>query len=179
MAHFSDILRFELLYKYGGIWLDSTYYFTDIIQKEVYERSFFSISNQNGRKWVVTKDFWSISFMAMTKEHPIATYMREVERAYWKNEDMPIAYLMSDCFIAIGYEDIPLFKKVIDAVPTNNEGIFDLLKPIRNEVCTEKEFEELMGDTYVHKLTYKELYIPRKGEKKTYFGYLIEKRSNI
>lgn len=174
LASFSDILRFELLYKYGGIWLDSTYYFTDEIQREVYEKSFFSISNPYGRKWVVTKDIWSISFMAMTQHHPIAEYMREAFRVYWKHEKVNIAYLLVDCFMAIGYENIAVFKKMIDAVPANNTGVFDLLEPIRNEVCTQQEFEKLMGDTYIHKLTYKKKYIAEVGGKKTYFGRLIE-----
>ncbi len=173
ITSFSDILRFELLYIYGGIWLDSTYYFTNKIQSEVYEKSFFSVSNPNGRKWVVTKDIWSISFMAMTQNHPIAAYMREAFRLYWKKENINIAYLLADCFMAIGYEDIPAFKKTIDAVAPNNTGVFDLLEPIRNEVCTQQEFERLMGDTYIHKLTYKEKYVAEVEGKKTYFGRLI------
>lgn len=173
LASFSDILRFELLYMYGGIWLDSTYYFTDELHSEVYEKSFFSISNSNGRKWVVTKDIWSISFMAMTKNHPIAVYMREFFRVYWKKENINIAYLLTDCFMAIGYENVAVFKKVINAVPSNNTGVFDLLEPIRNEVCTQQEFEKLMGDTYIHKLTYKEKYVAEVEGKKTYFGRLI------
>lgn len=174
LAAFSDIIRFELLYNHGGIWLDSTYYFTNEIQRDVYNTSFFSIANPNGRKWVVTKDIWSISFMAMTKKHPIAAYMRDAFREYWKMENTIIAYLLVDCFMAIGYEDIPLFKKIIDSVPINNTGVFDLLQPIRNTVCTQQEFEELMGNTYIHKLTYKEKYIPQINGKKTFFGRLIE-----
>ena len=82
-------------------------------------------------------------------------------------------YLLADCFMAIGYEDIPAFKKTIDAVAPNNTGVFDLLEPIRNEVCTQQEFEKLMGDTYIHKLTYKEKYVAEVEGKKTYFGRLI------
>lgn len=181
IATFSDILRFELLYKYGGIWLDSTYYFTDDIQAEVYEKSFFSISIPNGRKYVVTKDIWSISFMAMTKSHPISAYMREAFTAYWEKEDVTIAYLLADCFMAIGYEDVPTFRKMIDMVPSNNEGVFDMLGSIRNTPCSKEEYASKMirgGYTYIHKLTYKESFLSEVDGKKTYFGWLIDGESD-
>lgn len=173
VAHFSDILRFELLYLYGGIWLDSTYYVSDSLDNVIYDKNFFSISNSNGRKWVVTKDIWSVSFLAMTRNHPIAAYMRDCFRLYWDKENIILAYLLVDCFISIGYEDIPMFKKIIDSVPENNIGVFDLLNSIRNKVCTKEDFEYLMGNTYIHKLTYKQKYIPEVNGAKTYFGYLI------
>lgn len=174
VASFSDILRFELLYKYGGIWLDSTYFFTGELSKEIYNNNFYSISNPNGRNWVITKDIWSISFMAMTKKHIIASYMCDFYKEYWKKENVNIAYLLSDCFISIAYEDIPTFKKIIDSVPANNVGVFDLLGPIRNKLCTQSDFVKLMGNTYIHKLTYKEKYVAEVSGKKTYFGRLIE-----
>ena len=177
LAAFSDILRFELLYKYGGIWLDSTFYLTDSINSEVYNYSFYSISNTHGRKWVVTKDIWSISFLAMTSKHPIAEYMCEAFRVYWKQEDTIIAYLLVDCFMAIGYEDIPVFKEIINAIPENNTGVFDLLGPIRNHKCSKEEFDTLMGDTYVHKLTYKEKYLSENDNEKTFFGRLVEENA--
>lgn len=176
LATFSDILRFELLYMYGGIWLDSTYYFTGDIQPEVYENSFFSISIPNGRKYVVTKDIWSISFMAMTKNHPIAKYMRDAFREYWKSENITLAYLLVDCFMAIGYEDVPLFRKIINAVPANNEGVFDMLTEIRNIPCSKEDYLSKIvcgRSTYIHKLTYKERFLEEVNGQKTYFGWLI------
>ena len=173
IALFSDVLRFELLNHYGGIWLDSTFYMTGKLSSEIYSHCFYSIANDHGRKWCVTKDLWSICLMAMGKGNPLAAYLCDMNKIYWKKEDINIAYLLSDCFIAIAYEDIEAFKNMIDLVPTNNTGVFDLLEPIRNEICSQQEFKNLMGETYIHKLTYKEKYIAEVDGKKTYFGWHI------
>ena len=101
-------------------------------------------------------------------------FMCEALRTYWMKEDANIVYLLADSFMAIGYEDIPLFRNMIENVPENNTGVFDLLEPIRNETCMQQEFEKLMGDTYIHKLTYKEKYDAEIKGHKTYFGRLIE-----
>ena len=44
-THFSDIVRYCLLYKYGGLWLDSTVLLTDKFPKEILDQDFFVFSN--------------------------------------------------------------------------------------------------------------------------------------
>ena len=41
MATMSDVLRFSLLERYGGYWLDATVFFTDDIPQEYFTRNFY------------------------------------------------------------------------------------------------------------------------------------------
>ncbi|TGE31900.1 capsular polysaccharide synthesis protein [Desulfosporosinus sp. Sb-LF] len=174
IAAFSDILRITLLKQHGGIWLDSTYYVTAPLQKEFYDCCFFSISNNELRKWVVSKDLWSLSLLASGRNNDFINYCYDMLMEYWSKEDTIICYLILDCIIGIGFEEITDFEKLIRKVPTNNMGVFDFLEPIRNEKVDEVHYQKLIQRAYIHKLTYKEKYEPVVNGNKTYFGRLIE-----
>lgn len=40
LTHLSDIIRFELINNYGGIWIDSTVYVNDLIPMEIFDFDF-------------------------------------------------------------------------------------------------------------------------------------------
>lgn len=42
-AHFSDIVRENLLYKYGGIWMDATIYMTSPFPDTIYNYDYYTI----------------------------------------------------------------------------------------------------------------------------------------
>lgn len=62
IAHFSDVMRFELLRKYGGIWIDATCFITHPIPQYVYDYSFFSLNGAytNDLNWKWTSWFMSV-----------------------------------------------------------------------------------------------------------------------
>ena len=86
-AEFSDLIRINILKEYGGIWLDSTYYFTDDLDTKISNYSFYSICHGNKRKWVVSKDIWSISFVAVHANSKLMNFVCDVYDRYWKEED--------------------------------------------------------------------------------------------
>lgn len=175
VAAFSDILRISILRKHGGIWLDSGFYMTDDLQQDIYESSFFSISHGGKRKWVISKDMWCLGFLAAREHNDFINYCYDMLMEYWRNEDILIGYLLLDCIIALGFEQVKPFEEMIRKVPTNNLGAFDFLEPIRNAEVDESKFQNMMRNNYIHKLTYKESILTyTKSGKKTYYGRLIE-----
>lgn len=128
IAVFSDYIRLALLKRYGGIWLDSTFYVNRDFPREIDNMSFYTINQGNKRKWVVTRDRWSVCLLACAPNNPLISFCEEFLREYWKNETTPVAYLMTDCIIGIAYDEIPFFKKMIDSVPINNTHCFDFLE---------------------------------------------------
>ena len=44
-AHYSDIIRFSLLYQYGGIWMDATLFVSPYATVEMFEGDFFSLNH--------------------------------------------------------------------------------------------------------------------------------------
>lgn len=174
IAHLSDILRIALLRQYGGIWLDSTFYMTGELQKELYDCSFFSVSQGGKRTWDVAKDLWSLSFLAAGEDNDLIRYCYDLLMAYWEKEDVLIGYLLLDCIIASAFEECPAIESMIRKIPPNNPGIFDFLGPIRNSQVNEEDYRKMMQGTYLHKLTYKKDMYPKIDGKKTFFGRLIE-----
>ncbi len=174
IAVFSDFLRLALLKEYGGIWLDSTFFVSDILPTQIDDLSFFSIKQGNRRKWVVTRDLWSVCMLGAGAQNPLISFCYDFLKEYWKNEITPIAYLMTDCIIAIGYEEIPIIKHLIDSVPNNNFHSFDFLGEFRNKKANINKINKMRKNTFVFQLSYKYNWVEKnnKGEL-TNFGALI------
>ena len=173
-AHFADVLRLALLKEYGGIWIDSTFYMCNEFPAEIIEYPFYSI-NQNGeRDWVVTKDKWSIGLLASHKNNVLVDFWYEFIIKYWEKENAAITYLFPDCLLAIGYEDIPYIREMINDIPVNNMDAFVFIGEFRNKVADEEIFGDLIKNNFLFQVTYKQSYNTEIQGQKTYFGRLIE-----
>ncbi len=82
-THFSDLLRLELLIKYGGIWVDSTLFFTGKLPAFMIESDLFVFQSVwpqiFGR--ATRSESWFISSM---QNHPILIFVKDVLYAYWR-----------------------------------------------------------------------------------------------
>jgi len=192
ITHFSNIIRANLLYEHGGIWMDSTILVTQDILLEnmpfytlkapapksssVTLARFAGISNPSAGIYDDTNpqtSRWSGFLLAGTKHSIVFEYMREILYAYWKDHDDQIDYVLYDYTIALGYEYISSFKKLVDNVPCSNVEKFILEKNL------DKEFSEEMFSHYrttpFHKLTWKSKFASHtKDGKLTIYGYLLE-----
>lgn len=155
LAVFSDYIRLALLKRHGGIWLDSTFYVENCMPSELDQMPFYTINQGNAKKWVVTRDRWSVGLLACTPNNPLISFCEEFLREYWKKEVTPIAYLMTDCIIGIAYDEIPSLRNMINEVPVNNTHCFDYLSAFRNEIYDEARLKEMNKDTFVYQLSYK------------------------
>lgn len=159
IAVFSDFLRMALLKECGGIWVDSTFFFTNELPQEVDNYAFYSIKQYGKRKWVVTKDLWSVGMLSSAQGgNALVNFCYDFLCEYWKKENAPIGYLMTDCIIAIGYEKIDSIKKLIDDVPNNNGHAFDFVTSFADEPYNKNTLSEMNNDTYLYQLTYKKEY---------------------
>lgn len=158
-AHFSDILRFALLAKYGGVWLDSTVFISDhntLNQLESF--SFYSIKHLLGENYPACHGLWSTFFLAVSKDNVLAVYVRDCLLNYWSKHNYPIDYLFLDSIIYNGYVEIDSIKRMIDRVPKNNLSPFSLI----NFLCDswdEKKFNQIISNNDIHKMTYKTSYV--------------------
>lgn len=171
LTQFSDILRAQLLYQYGGIWMDSTILMVGEFPKDMYKKTFYTIHHQQRSEYHVCKGKWTGFFMASVPGNPIFKFLTAGFYEYWKTQECLIAYLLIDCFIAIGYENISDITKQIDEVPINNVGTLKMATCL-NTIYKRKLFEGLCKDTSLHKLSNK-LYI--KEDNKTIYHYIYSR----
>lgn len=153
LTQFSDILRIDLLFQNGGIWMDSTLLavgeFTSTINNSLY-----TIHHGCNAEYHICRGLWSGFFLASGKNNSVMKLIRDIFFEYWKNERTLITYFLIDCIIAICYEEIPAFKRIINDIPLNNQNVFSLM-PILGEVYDSDYWNELTRNTKLFKLSYK------------------------
>lgn len=158
VAHLSDIIRFSLLSKYGGFWIDATIFMTEDINEQVYSYSLYSINH--GKSKYLCNGLWSAFFWAGEKGNPFFEYVLNFFYEYWKDSNILIDYFLIDCVIKIAYERDTKIKRQIDKIPRNNSDVLSLEKKLNKKY----NIDAFFGGTYIYKFSWK-----RKYKVKTFF----------
>ena len=151
-THFSDILRLELLSKYGGIWVDATVFISDNnIPKYMTDSDLFLFQclkpGLDGHATVISS--WYIS---SCKHNPILELTRDLLYEYWKCNNRLCDYFLLHDFMQLAIEKYPEeWKKV---VPYSNAMPHVLLLDFF-ELYDKERLDAMLGLTPIHKLSYK------------------------
>ena len=167
LTHFSDILRENLLYKHGGIWMDATIYMTASFSKEMYKYEYYSIKGAF-EEWE-----WTGFFQAAGKGNVFAKAVSHLFNCYWKEHDCLISYLLIDCFLAVARKHSPAIDQMIKDLPQKDASIFLLNDQYLDKTYDVDEMEALSNKTNLHKLSYKYKHDSAVGEKLTFWGALL------
>ena len=172
LAHFSDVIRFYLLYKYGGVWIDATCLLTDEIPEIVFTYPFYSLKGpyytSRGLMWD-----WTSFYMAAHPGNIICQKMLAFYYNYWKEHDCAITYLILDCWLNVIKAHNEEAGNIIDAIPEVDASVFSLLE-ILNDNVNPIALRKLFNSTYIHKLTYKKLLCTEKSGAITNWGHILQ-----
>ena len=159
-AHYSDIVRFSLLYQYGGIWMDATLFVSPYATLEMFEGDFFSLNHPPTHPEQIERtigDFkWSGFLLAGKKEKTYFKHIYELYIYFVRKYSFFISYLMMDYFILSEYELNEEFKVSVDDLPilAPAERVW-FLREHADKFFDEKEWEEVLKMTPILKTTYK------------------------
>lgn len=175
LAHFSDVLRANLILHHGGIWLDATVYVSKPIKPSWFDMEFFSlIPYFRGEKY---KGYsWSCFAWGGKKGCPVFYYLYSFYLQYLQEHKVFITYLWQDDFVKMMYNHLPVVKSIIDKGSIEVHNLFEM-QQILGERFDPEKFEQLRKEEVFHKLTYKrgnvegEVYM-------TLYEYLIKDISN-
>ena len=154
ITHYSDIIRMAILSKYGGYWIDSTY---------------FTLKLSYCFKHPFIKCIWSGNFFAVPKNSFIATYSYYSFLYYWKKYNSLLDYFLIDYIISIAYYNVPEFKNKIKKLPFVNCNIFYLAQRL-NSSYNESDF-----NCNFNKLNKGNNPVIINNNSKTNYGYIYEK----
>ena len=125
-AHFSDIVRVNLLKEYGGLWLDSTIFLTGAIPQDIFEAEFFapSLCDINPKKSTEFKykslllpGVFCNYFMYVSKPH---NYVMECMVAflneYWKERNWADYFLFYEFTAVAMEEDNKFFDCIMNVI---------------------------------------------------------------
>lgn len=175
-AHFSDVIRFCLLSKYGGLWVDSTVYVSNYIPADYISSIYYTQKAGDSKKYIhePSRAQWCGFIIGGNRNNLLFSFVRDALFQYWKNHSIVIDYIFFDYIIKTAYENVPTVRAIMDAQEPNNEHIWDMWQSI-NKKFDPTQFEEICCNSIFHKLTYKtKLLQHNEFGVQTFYGYLIK-----
>ena len=151
-THMTDLLRLELLIKYGGTWIDATVFCSsrDIPSYFFDSDLFFFQLLKPGRDG--NGIYLSSWFMSAKTNNKILMATQELCYAYWKENNTMWDYFLLHDFLSIVLEYYPDDWKNI--IPRDNAAPHMLLLRLFDEY-NEEVWKAISEQTPFHKLTYK------------------------
>lgn len=152
LTQLSDIIRAALLYKWGGYWIDSTYFLTDALPDFTREKGIFAFRYIDER---ADGEKCSNAFFYADKGEEIFGRTLLMFQKYWENHTFLIFYTLFHLFFALS----------VDANESSHERFYSTcLREASNNGVMAENFAKPYNDsdwnywtnlTFAHKLTYK------------------------
>ena len=149
-THLSDLLRVELLIRYGGLWLDSTTYLTGKIPSYIINSDFFVYRNGWMDMEMINMGSWLI-YSAYTNNRLLCE-TKNLIYDYWKKYNYIKNYFLLHMFFRMVTDVNPMVWK---KVPMINQIDAHLLMQELTKAYDATRCKQIMSLTSVHKLTYK------------------------
>lgn len=173
-AQLSDIFRLNLLDNHGGVWVDSTLFFTKDISK-YFNKEFFTLNTGfNSRSYYVAKGRWTGFLMSSSRcNMPFFSFANKLILEYWKGKDSLVDYFLIDYIIALAYQEFSWFHIAVDSLPTNCPGIFLLVDQLDKIVTDEELSKFLYGENWCYKLNHRKIFEKEQNGKPTLYDRIL------
>ena len=153
IAYLSDIIRFGLLSKRGGIWLDATIYVSQPITS--WSMSLYSIRHTTkDPRYVLDGYRWSSFMLASIPHEVIPTFVYKALLAYFQENNALIDYFLTDYLIATIYLNNEYARKQIDSLPEDNSDCLELLMNMSKPYDKDR-LETMLKARRFHKLDWR------------------------
>lgn len=168
-AHYSDLLRIQLLCQYGGIWADATVLCTsDDIPDSITNAPLFLYQNIDLKRMDIEPIVCSSWFISSHSNQPILVLTRDLLFEYWKTHDKAENYFIFHIFFTIStrrYADdwkmVPVF---------NNQSPHTLQFELGDKFSQDR-WNDIMKISKFHKLNHHNDYTKSKN---TFYWYIIK-----
>ena len=152
-ANFSDICRLELLYRYGGIWMDATDYMTAPIPEYIMDSDFFLF--KTGEKYGKWFSFIESCFIRARKGNPLLAIWHDAVMEYWRNEDSAIDYFVNLMLFRFVVETNAIAAGQYEKMPKRDHSeILDFWRYHGDEAFDSEKFKQMMGNSFFKKTSY-------------------------
>ena len=173
-ALFSDLLRLELLIKYGGTWIDSTVLCTGLNDNHnFFNADLFLFQYSKPGRIPVSISNW---FITACSNNRVLIVLREMLYAYWEDYDCTLDYYIFHLFFSMLSEEYP---EEIKAMPYAQSMNSLVLLHHWGEEFDQKKWDKLTARVFFHKLAFR-VSEETKRNRNNYYNYIlnIEKYKN-
>ncbi len=174
-THLSDILRAELLYRYGGMWIDATYYVSRPITEEFLGQDLYSLrfipplwgmDIQRGR--------WTLSLLVARKGHPAMQFLMEGLWLYWENSTELVDYFLVDYVCDAGYRHIDTIRTAFDIIEPASPAVYDLQLEL-NQRISPTDIVSLRSKSGFYKINRRNEYVKETQHGfDTFYGHIVD-----
>lgn len=167
-THMSDLLRLELLIKYGGTWIDATVLCTGVCPKYMLDSDLFLFQmlkpGLDGASTCISN--W---FLTACKGNCLLKLTQQLLYQYWKENNKIEDYFLFHDFFQLAIETYP--REWEQVIPFSSSTPHILLLRLF-DIYDEKMWSAVQEQTVFHKLTYKFSEENRK-KQGTYYDKII------
>ena len=172
-THLSDILRAELLYRYGGMWIDATYYVAQNVPCELLDGRLFSLAFDPPLWGMdIMRGRWTLSLLTAARHDTAIQFLMEGLWLYWEISEELADYFLVDYVFDAGYRHFDEIRTEVDEIPASPVAVYDL--QIRmNQRISERDIEWLRNSSVFYKLNRRNEYLhTTKHGFRTFFDYI-------
>ena len=177
-ALFSDLLRVELLIKYGGTWIDSTVLCTGFngskaqVFKKYLDAEMFLFQYTKQGSIPVSISNW---FITSSSNNEILIVLRDMLYAYWKDYDCTLDYYIFHLFFSMLSKEYP---EEMLAMPYGQSMNGLVLLHHWEERFNQKKWDRLVENVSFHKLAFRVDEIIKQN-KENYYNYILTEYGSI
>jgi len=152
-AHFSDLLRLNLLKNHGGIWMDATDYMTDLVPKYILDEDFFVFLTCETSLFHYA--FMQNCFIRAKIGSFLCEGWYQMCIEYWKNETRKIDYFQHQLMFKSLILNNQTAKKLFAEMPHCSENETHQLVRKLLQKFDENEWERIKKTSFFQKTTYR------------------------
>lgn len=154
-ANFSDIVRIELLYNYGGYWFDATDLMTGPVTKIIADSPFFMFTASDS---FLPYMFVQTCFIRGKQGDSLMGMWRKLIHEYWKNEDMAAEYFLVHLLLRLLVTYNEEARLLFERMPKiKMDSTHVLWHEIGNLPFDEGRYEKMCNDAFFQKCSYKKM----------------------
>nr|MCR4769727.1 capsular polysaccharide synthesis protein [Bacteroidaceae bacterium] len=120
IAHLADMLRCDLLYNHGGLWIDSTLLVTQPLPNDIFNYSFYSVKSKQLDNTSISRYQWGTFIMYSKKGNTFMKNVRDLLYNFFSRYSVPIDYLLIDYYMYLLIQNNSEYKRMIDVIPFSN-----------------------------------------------------------
>ena len=155
LTHLSDLLRFNLLNNYGGLWMDATLYVIKNLDNIDTDHLFTCSGYEDKTNFNVSQGRWTGFLIGGPSHLDIFEFMNVFFKEYWKYNDKIVDYFLID--YALNYalsQNMSNFSKITKRYSKFEPNLFSLQNCL-NEKFEVKKWKVISHNTNIFKLTNK------------------------
>lgn len=177
LTQYSDIIRYALLSKYGGFWIDSTILVTSNIEYlcnyEYYTRKSDRLELNFGNYMIQGR--FTVHLNKGDYNNYLYNFIYDAYIEYYKKMNISVDYFLTSFFVDIAYENIPKCRDMMDKLEYNDEGLEARLCENLNNIYNEEKYKRYCDNMPFQKLSYKlDKYIRQVDGNLTFYGYIMK-----